>query len=220
MNDNDLSQYYKDIIEGNFRFLRSGDGESILNAALELANAVSEKFRDHVRSPKDYMEEPEGLYLTLFHSPYSYGLIKDLFTGDLSGCYCKLRIMLEGLAYCCEIKSRGKPEPGMNYEKLLHYVESKRQSRDSTTKVMKKLDNNFHLKGCASFAHLWRETSNDYLHPAGPVRRFVSSMDDRGTIPVGALILPAQYVSADLGDLQTLGLYLSAFRRLLDVVMP
>ena len=220
MENNQLTEYLSEIIEYNNRFLTNETGNIVFQAALALADKITTKFPIYVRESKDYMEEPEGLYLTLFHSPYSYGLVKDLLTGDLSGCYFKLRIMLESLAYCCMIKSDEGYRTGFNYAKFMRFMEKKREDRKSTTKVMKALDSEFGLKKTVSFEHIWRNTSAEYLHPVGPINRFVSAMDNLGTLPVGSLILPARYESADSEVLKILASYIDSFGKVLDTVMP
>lgn len=215
-----LCRPYIDAIKHNGNFLKNIDKEiHLLNDAYKLLDKAT-KFSTYVKSSEDYAKEPEGLYFTLFHMPYSAGIICDILMGDVPGCYCKIRIMLEGLAYCYDIKGNKTIKAKFNYKKFIEYVELKRnkQTYESTTKIMERIDKKLELVRQTSFTYIWKKTSDYYMHPAGSIKRFVAGIH-KEIIPPGSIILPAKYSQSDLNNLKQLDFYIRAIGKLLDKVM-
>ncbi len=217
-----LCRPYVDVIKYNDSFLKKEAIKiHLLDDACNLLDKPTTKFSNYVKSPKDFAKEPEGLYFTLFHMPYSAGIIGDLLMGDMPGCYCKIRIMLEGLAYCYDIKDNKIIRAKLNYKKFIEYVELKRnkQTYESITKIMERIDKKLELVRRTSFTHIWKKTSDYYMHPTGSIKRFAAGIR-KGTIPPGSIALPVKYSQSDLNNLKQLDFYIRAIGILLDKVMP
>lgn len=208
-----------DVLVHNEMFLSKHDKFiNVLSCTMELStNDTVRLWQENISGINEYMTEPEGLYLTLYHYPRSTALIVNLLSGDVPTCYFQLRVMLESLACSYNVKHSKCLTSHYNTEKMLEYIESVRAERENLKSVMKNTSRKLGLSGNASFTYLWNITSSEYIRTAGFISRFKKEMKN-SIPPAGSTVVPIRYCESDKKNLKKLGTCIAAFRVILDKV--
>jgi hypothetical protein len=143
--------------------------------------------------------------------PLSYAIYMDLRAGNILVCFMELRLMLETLVKCY-IADLKYPDSTFFQEKL-ELLGKKKTISD----FMNEFDKEIGFNVCS--IKLWRILSNNWIHTKGVVDKVVYQMAEMSNVPPWGLVIPCDFVKADLEDIEELQKRISQFRDLLKITM-
>jgi hypothetical protein len=199
-------------MEENYNFLLQNAKETH-DEVIELANDAIDYTINFAKKPDiqaEMIRSCVSAYVFHILQPQSSALYIDLLTGNVPGCFNKLRLLLEGL-----IKSY---EADMQFKEQTFFMEKVQsleeeiypKGKTSISKLMEK-----HGK---KHRKLWQKLSNDWIHTGGLVKKIMEPLlSQNKEMPSSwALYFPAGYSPGDLSELSELQKDVSLFRKLLD----
>lgn len=200
------------VMEENHNFLFQNAKETH-DEVVELANDAIDYMINFVKKPDaktEMIRSCVSAYVFHILQPQSSALYIDLLTGNIPGCFNKLRLLLECLikSYEADIQFKEKPSFVDKIRSLEKEIYPKRKI--SISQLMGKHEQ--------EYRELWKKLSNDWIHTGGLVEKIMEPLlSQNGEMPSSwALYFPAAYSLGDLPALSDLQEDISLFRKLLD----
>lgn len=213
---------YPDFI---LNVMREND-DFLIKYAKERNNEVSELINDSIDYMKFFAEKgvenwakSTMAFFTLHMlMPLSYAIYVDLLAGNILVCFMELRLMLESLVKCY-LADLKYPDSTFFQEKL-ELLEKDMKSKNDKTKesdFMKEFDKELGFNECS--IKLWGKLSKDWIHTKGVMDKVVYQVAEKSNVPPWGLVIPCNFVKADLEDIEELYKRISQFRNLLKIAM-
>ena len=195
----------------------------------ETNNEISELINDSIdymmlfakNGEENWAKSTMAFFTIHMLMPSSYAIYVDLLAGNILVCFMELRLMLESLTKCylAELKY---PDRTFFQEKL-ELLEKETKSKNGKTiskreyDFMKEFDKELGFNECS--IKLWGKLSKDWIHTNGVMDKVVYQMAEKSNVPPWGLVIPCNFVKADLEDIEELYKRISQFRNLLKITM-
>ncbi|MCX9026474.1 MAG: hypothetical protein OIN85_10325 [Candidatus Methanoperedens sp.] len=225
--NNNLSEgtKYPDFIKN---VMREND-DFLKKFAKETNNEVSELMNDSVdymsffakKGEENWAKSTMAFFTIHMLMPLSYAIYVDLLAGNIVVCFMELRLMLESLAKCY-LADLKYPDSTFFQEKL-ELLEKETKSKNGKTiskreyDFMNEFDKELGFNECS--IKLWGKLSKDWVHTKGIMDKVVYQIAEKSNVPPWGLVIPCNFLKADLEDIEELHKRISQFRNLLKITM-
>ncbi len=203
-----------EVIRENEKFLRKnakGSFDEVIEFIIEAIDYFSRAVKRE-RSEEDYLKSAMVFFFYHILMPLSYAIHTDLLIGNLPACFMELRLILESLSKCY-IADLRYPDRNFFQEKVELLEKEMQRGKISTSKLIKNFGEELELRKCS--IALWDKISRDWVHTKGIIDRIAYQIIEKGEVPPWPLVIPTNYVEADLDTIEELGKRISQFRNLL-----
>lgn len=218
--DSKYSDFINNVMRENDDFL--------IKYAKETNDEVSELINDSIdymqffvkKGEENWAKSTMAFFTIHMLMPLSYAIYVDLLAGNIPVCFMELRLMLESLVKCY-LADLKYPDSTFFQEKL-ELLKKEKKSNDKTKRkgdsdFMKEFDKELGFNKCA--IKLWGKLSEDWVHTKGFMDKVVYQVAEKSNVPPWGLVIPCNFVKADLEDIEELHKRISQFRNLLKIAM-
>ncbi len=195
----------------------------------ETYNEISELINDSIdymmffakKGEENWVKSTMSFFTIHMLMPSSYAIFVDLHAGNIQVCFMELRLMLESLVKCY-LADLKYPDSTFFQEKL-ELLEKETKSKNGKTILKREYDfmEEFdkELGFNESSIKLWGKLSKDWIHTKGVMDKVVYQVAEKSNVPPWGLVIPCNFVTADLEDIEELHKRISQFRNLLKITM-
>lgn len=208
--------------------MREND-EFLIKYTKETNNEVSELMNDSTdymsffakKGVENMTKSTMSFFTRHMLMPLSYSIYVDLLAGNILVCFMELRLMLESLVKCY-LADLKYPDSTFFQEKL-ELLEKETKSKNGKTiskreyDFMEEFDKELGFN--ESSIKLWGKLSKDWIHTKGVMDKVVYQVAEKSNVPPWGLVIPCNFVKADLEDIEELHKRISQFRNLLKITM-